>query len=104
MTDNHQPTLPSKKVRHEGPRNHNLSYIVSILLTMLSFAVVLYGELDPTFVLVFIIFLAFVQAIFQLFFWMHAKDKGHAHALLALGFGFVVALTALVTAVYWVWI
>ncbi len=76
MTDNHQPTSPSHRIRHEGPRNHYLSYIVSILLTMLAFAVVLYGGLDPAFIMIFIVTLALVQAVFQLIFWMHMKDRG----------------------------
>lgn len=52
---------------------------------MLAFAVVLYGDLDRSFILIFIVTLALVQAIIQLFFWMHAKERGHLFPLIFLG-------------------
>lgn len=70
---------------------------------MLAFAVVLYGDLDRSFILIFIVTLALVQAIIQLFFWMHAKERGHLFPLIFLGGGAFVALTGVITAVYWMW-
>lgn len=99
----HDAAAPSKRQKHESPMNHYLSYIMSILLTMLAFAVVLYGGLDRSFILVFIVSLALVQALIQLLFWMHAKERGHFMPLLFLAAGFFVALSAVVAAVYWMW-
>jgi cytochrome c oxidase subunit 4 len=102
-SQSHEAATPSKRQKHESPANHYYTYIIAILLTMLAFAVVLYGGLDRSFILIFIVGLAFVQAIVQLLFWMHAKERGHLFPLLFLGVGFFVALTAVGAAVYWTW-
>ena len=99
----HQASTPSKRHKHEGPANHFLSYILSIVLTMLAFAVVIYGGLDPSFILIFIVGLAIVQAVVQLLFWMHAKERGHMFPLIFMSGGIIVALTAVAAAVYWMW-
>ncbi|MFC0211668.1 cytochrome C oxidase subunit IV family protein [Paenibacillus chartarius] len=100
----HEVTTGSKRPhKHEGPRNHYLTYLISILLTILAFAAVLYGVLDRSFLLVFIVVLALIQASFQLFFWMHAKDKGHFLPVIGIAFGFFIALTAVAAAVFWTW-
>jgi cytochrome c oxidase subunit 4 len=104
MSDHTQhAAADSKHHKHDGPRNHNLTYIVSALLTIFAFAAVLYGELDRTFILIFIVALGLIQAVFQLSFWMHAKEKGHFMAVIGIAFGFFIALTAVAAAVYWTW-
>ncbi|MDD9266781.1 cytochrome C oxidase subunit IV family protein [Paenibacillus sp. GCM10023248] len=102
-SNSHDTHAPNKRVKHESPLNHYLSYIISILLTMLAFAVVLYGDLDRSFILIFIVTLALVQAVIQLFFWMHAKERGHLFPLIFIAGGAFVALTGVITAVYWMW-
>jgi cytochrome c oxidase subunit IV len=102
-SNSHEAAAPSKRHKHESPVNHYLSYIISILLTMLAFAVVLYGGLDRSFILIFIVSLAIIQALIQLFFWMHAKERGHFMPLLFLAGGAFVALTGVLAAVYWMW-
>ncbi|GFZ90910.1 hypothetical protein GCM10008018_41550 [Paenibacillus marchantiophytorum] len=103
MSSNTHDTSAPKRVKHESPLNHYLSYIVSILLTMLAFAVVLYGDLDRSFILIFIVTLGIVQAVIQLLFWMHAKERGHLFPLIFIAGGAFVALTCVIMAVYWVW-
>jgi cytochrome c oxidase subunit 4 len=102
-SNSHETTAPSKRIRHESPANHYYSYILSILLTILAFAVVIYGDLDRSFILIFIVGLGVVQALVQLLFWMHAKDKGHFFPLLFIFGGAFIAVTAVVAAVYWMW-
>jgi cytochrome c oxidase subunit 4 len=101
--DSEHASLPAKRHKIEGPMNHYLSYIVSILLTMLSFAIVIYGGLDRSFLIIFLLSLAIVQAIFQVYVWMHGKERGHFFPLLFLFTGAFVALTAALAAVYWTW-
>jgi cytochrome c oxidase subunit 4 len=96
-------SLPVRKHKVEGPQKHYLAYILSILLTMLSFAVVIYGGLDRSFLIIFLLSMAVVQAIFQVYVWMHAKDRGHFYPLLFLSTGAFVAVTAAIAAVYWMW-
>jgi cytochrome c oxidase subunit 4 len=100
----HEASSPSsKRHKHEGPTNHYLTYIVSIVLTILAFAAVIYGGLDKSFIFIFIVVLGLVQAAFQLFFWMHAKERGHLFPIIGITFGFFIALTAVAAAVYWMW-
>jgi cytochrome c oxidase subunit IV len=101
---NQHHSAPEEATRHhhEGPRNHYLAFALSIVLTILAFAAV-NANLGRTFTIAFILLLALIQASFQLFFWMHMKDKGHFYAKVGIAFGFVIALTALAAAVYWMW-
>lgn len=96
------------KHRHEGPKNHLLAFALSILLTGFSFIAVAYGIAEGThmerwFVLSFIVILAIFQAIVQLTYWMHMKDKGHGWATLFICMGFFIALTAVISALFWIW-
>jgi cytochrome c oxidase subunit 4 len=70
---------------------------------MLSFAIVIYGGLDRSFLIFFLLSMAIVQAIFQVYVWMHGKERGHFFPLLFLFTGAFVALTAALAAVYWMW-
>ncbi|CAG7649981.1 cytochrome C oxidase subunit IV family protein [Paenibacillus allorhizosphaerae] len=103
MSSQHHTTVGHERHRQEGPKNHYLSYIISIVLTMLAFAIVLYGGLDRSFIIMFLVGLAIVQIIFQLAYWMHMKDRGHFFPILGLCFGAFVALTAVAMAVFWLW-
>lgn len=100
---NQQHSSGNERHRLEGARNHYISYIVSIVLTMLAFAVVLYGGLDRTFIIFFLVGLAVVQVIFQLAYWMHMKDRGHLFPIGGLAFGTLIALTAVAAGVFWMW-
>lgn len=105
MSAEHQQPSTAPKVRHkvEGPKNHYLTFIASILLTMLAFAAVIYGDMTKAFILPFILLLAVGQVIMQLAYWMHMKDRGHAYAIVGLVMGTVIAITAVIAAVYWMW-
>jgi cytochrome c oxidase subunit 4 len=105
MSDHHSEhaSLPVKRHKVEGPQNHYLAYIISILLTMLSFAIVIYGGLDRSFLIAFLLGLAITQAIFQVYVWMHGKERGHLFPLMFLFTGAFIAITAQLAAVYWIW-
>ncbi|MDF2669216.1 MAG: subunit of cytochrome oxidase [Paenibacillus sp.] len=104
MASNHHSASDHGNRRHvhEGPRNHFLSFALSIVLTLLAFLVVI-AEMGRTFTLIFIVVLALIQATFQLAFWMHMKDRGHFYATVGIIFGFVIALTGVAAVVYWMW-
>lgn len=88
---------------HEGPKNHIIAFGISIILTMLAFAAVANEALSPPFVIFLIVTMAVIQAVVQVAFWMHAKDKGHFMPVLFLSTGAFVAFTAFIMALYWVW-
>jgi len=97
-----------KKHRHEGPRNHLLAFALSIMLTAFAFLAVAYSLVEDThvehwWVHWFIIALAIFQAVVQLAFWMHMKDKGHEWPIFGIAFGFFVALTAAAAGLLWSW-
>jgi cytochrome c oxidase subunit 4 len=92
----------NKRHVHEGPKNHYLSFVLSIVLTILAFVVV-YAEIGRTFTILFILLLGIIQAVFQLAFWMHMKDRGHGYAITGIAFGFIIALTGVAAVVYWIW-
>lgn len=100
MSTRHQSVQSRHRV--EGPRNHYFAFALSIVLTILSFAAALTG-VNKMFIAVFILALAVSQAVAQVWFWMHMKDRGHFMPMLFLSFGFFVALTAAVAAEYWMW-
>jgi len=87
---------------HEGPKNHYLAFILSLVLTALAFAVVM-AEMGRTFTILFILTLGIIQVVFQLAFWMHMKDRGHGYAIVGLITGAIVALTGVAAVVYWIW-
>ncbi len=89
--------------RHEGPKNHYISFVLSILLTILAFFAAANTELDRWFIYAFIVLLAIVQVLVQLGYWMHLKDRGHLFPILGMIGGAVVALTCVIMAVYWLW-
>lgn len=101
--DQVQASAPKPRHRVEGPKNHYLTYIISIILTMLAFAAVIFGGMTKAFLLPFLVGLAVVQVIFQLAYWMHMKDRGHVFAIIGISFGVIIALTGVAAAVYWVW-
>ncbi|GKS10986.1 cytochrome C oxidase subunit IV [Paenibacillus chitinolyticus] len=98
-----ETTSPSKRYKKESPANHYFSYIASILLTMIAFALVMYGGLDKSFLYAFLIFMALIQITLQLAYWMHMKEKGHLFPIVGIIFGGIVALTAVAAGVYWTW-
>lgn len=87
----------------ESPRNHYISYAVSILLTLLAFLAVANPSLDKTFKIVFIVGMACIQVLFQFIYWMHMKEKGHIYAALGIIMGAIIALCCVVAAVFWMW-
>ena len=72
---------------HEGPRNHLITFALSLLLTFLAFMAAANQSLSTGFVIFLLVAMAFSQAIMQLAYWMHLKDKGHFYPRLFLTIG-----------------
>ncbi|MFD2673660.1 cytochrome C oxidase subunit IV family protein [Marinicrinis sediminis] len=98
---------PASKVKrgpvHEGPRNHIITYAISMILTFIAFVAAANDALSGGFVIFLLVTMAMVQVIVQLAFWMHMKDKGHVYAFIALFTGFITALTAVAAALFLMW-
>ena len=89
--------------RTEGPQKHIVVFIFSIILTLIAFAAASAGGVNTTFTIVILLVMAILQVFVQLGYWMHMKDKGHLMPILFMAFGFFVAFTGIIMALYWVW-
>ncbi|MCQ6279787.1 cytochrome c oxidase subunit IVB [Bacillus sp. EB600] len=93
-----------RKKSAEEMRYHIISFTLMIFLTLIAFAAVGLKGVTATFTLPFILLLAVVQVIFQLFYFMHMNKKGHEAPTLFIFsgalVGFVVVL-AFSTIIWW---
>lgn len=101
MSADQQQPARSRGKHQEHVRHHIVTFILSLILTALAFIAVL--TTDKKFSVPFMIVLAIIQVLFQLFYWMHLNQKGHRGPLIGIISGAFVTLTAIVMAVYWVW-
>ncbi|GGD80392.1 cytochrome C oxidase subunit IV family protein [Paenibacillus nasutitermitis] len=92
-----------KRHKHEGPKKHIIAFIFSILLTVIAFSMVAAGEMNSTFVYIMLVFMAILQVIIQMSFWMHMKDRGHIFPIIGILMGVFVVITIVVMAEYWAW-
>jgi cytochrome c oxidase subunit IV len=80
-----------------------ISFMLMIFLTLVAFFAVAY-ELSSWFTVPFIILLAIVQVIFQLYYFMHMSHKGHEAPTLFLFSGILigaVTILSFLTVVWW---
>jgi cytochrome c oxidase subunit IV len=61
----------------EEMKHQLISFVLMILLTLISFAAVGYDKFSHWFSIPFILLLAVVQVAFQLYYFMHMSHKGH---------------------------
>ncbi|NGQ95152.1 cytochrome C oxidase subunit IV [Brevibacillus sp. SYP-B805] len=100
---NQDMTQRKPKIKKEGAKRHLVAFAASIILTILAFVAVAYDVVPAGFTVPFIIFLAIVQAFFQLYVWMHLDQKGHEFPRVGIYAGIFVIAFMIFTFVYWVW-
>jgi len=88
----------------EEMRHQVISFALMIFLTIVAFVAVGYDGFSSWFVVPFILLLAVVQVIFQLYYFMHMSHKGHEMVALFMYSGVVVAFLTVLTFVTIVWI
>ncbi|MGG0176132.1 cytochrome c oxidase subunit IVB [Gottfriedia acidiceleris] len=89
----------------EEMKQQLISFALMIVLTLASFAAVLYKDkMDPYFTVPFILLLAVVQLVFQLYYFMHMKNKGHSTQAFFLYSGLTVAVITLLTFLTLIWL
>lgn len=66
-----------KQENKEEMKKQIISFALMILFTVIAFAAVGTGFIDSMFIVPLIFLMAVVQVIFQFFYFMHMKDKGH---------------------------
>lgn len=97
-------TQTNKNDRREVS-HHLWAFVLSIVLTAIAFVVTWTGMIENTVLLgMFLLVLAIVQAMFQLFIWMHLNQKGHSIPMAFLfGAIFVAIMTVagLMLLIFW---
>ncbi|MFT4416085.1 cytochrome c oxidase subunit IVB [Fredinandcohnia humi] len=81
-----------------------ISFALMIFLTVIAFIAVGYKEYTAWFVVPFILLLAVVQVIFQLYYFMHMNHKGHEAPKMFLFSGVLIAaitVLAFMTIIWW---
>jgi cytochrome c oxidase subunit IV len=93
-----------RKKSAEEMRHQVVSFALMIFLTLIAFAVVAIKGFSAWFIVPFILLLAIVQVIFQLYYFMHMSHKGHEAPSLFLYSGLLVGLVtvlAFTTIIWW---
>lgn len=101
--------MASLKERHEKEkqkrelRNHLISFVMMLALTLLAFAAVIWGGANAKFVALFILLLAVIQAAFQMYYFMHLKEKEHGFPAGFIASGVTVAILTVATLMTLIW-
>ncbi|WP_368654705.1 cytochrome c oxidase subunit IVB [Ornithinibacillus sp. 4-3] len=66
-----------KQQNKEEMKRMVISFALMILLTVIAFAVVAAGGIPSMFIVPVLLIMAAIQVAFQLYYFMHMKDKGH---------------------------
>lgn len=111
MENNHgNSTYPQVDVKYRRKKNAEdmryqvISFSLMIFLTLIAFAAVGIESFSGWFIVPFIILLAVVQVIFQLYYFMHMSHKGHEIPAFFLYSGLTVGLVTVLAFVTIVWI
>lgn len=93
-----------RKKSAEEMRHQVVSFALMIFLTLIAFAAVAIKGFSAWFIVPFILLLAIVQVIFQLYYFMHMSHKGHEAPSMFLYSGLLVGLVtvlAFTTIIWW---
>ncbi len=93
-----------RKKNAEDMKMQVITFIMMIFLTFIAFFAVDYEGFSKWFVLPFILLLAVIQVIFQLYYFMHMNQKGHGMIAGFLYTGLLIGVTTILTFVLIVWI
>ncbi|MBD1380953.1 cytochrome c oxidase subunit IVB [Metabacillus arenae] len=92
-----------RKKNAEDMKMQVISFALMIFLTIVAFIAVGYDGVGEWFKAPFIILLAVIQVIFQLYYFMHMNNKGHEAVKLFLYSGIGVAAITVLTFVTIIW-
>lgn len=94
-----------KEKNKEEMTQQVIVFSLTIFLTVIAFAAVIFQDvISIWFVAPFILVLAVVQVLFQLFYFMHMSHKGHESPIIFLFTGVLIAIVTIVALMTIVWI
>jgi cytochrome c oxidase subunit IV len=82
---------------------HHVSFIMMILLTLIAFVAVASDAIADSFTVLFIIILAVIQVVFQLFIFMHLGQKDHDYPTWGIYMGIFVAVLTVAALMGLIW-
>lgn len=91
-----------KKRNKEEMKQQVISFALMILFTLAAFGMVIL-EVNSYFVIPILLLLAFVQVAFQLYYFMHMKNKGHDMPAVMMYGGAAVAMLTIITFTTIIW-
>lgn len=91
-----------RKQHREEMKQQVISFVMMILFTIVAFGMVLL-EVNTYFMIPILLVLAIVQVAFQLYYFMHMKNKGHDMPALMIYGGAAVAFLTIITFATIVW-
>lgn len=91
-----------KKQHREEMKQQVLTFALMILFTFIAFGMVIM-EVNSYFIIPTLIILAVVQVAFQLYYFMHMKNKGHDTVAIMMFGGAAVALLTIITFTSIIW-
>ena len=104
QTENSRVDLEYRRKKNaEDMKNQVVTFALMIVLTIIAFLAVIYGDFSGYFVVPFIFLLAVVQVAFQLYYFMHMSHKGHEAVSLFMYSGILVAFLTILTFLTIVW-
>ncbi|PWA13381.1 cytochrome B6 [Pueribacillus theae] len=80
-----------------------ISFAMMIILTIVAFAAVASDAITPAFKAIFVLIMAGIQFVFQVYVFMHMGQKNHEFPTLAIWTGFFVALLCIVGIAALIW-
>ncbi|MGE7602280.1 cytochrome c oxidase subunit IVB [Peribacillus sp. NPDC097675] len=93
-----------RKKNAEEMKHQVITFTLMIFLTLVAFAAVGIEGFSHWFIKPVILLLAVIQVIFQLYYFMHMKHKGHGTVTLFLFSGLAVGLITVLAFITIVWI
>lgn len=93
-----------RKKNAEEMKHQVITFAMMIFLTLLAFFAVGYDGFSKWFIKPFILLLAVIQVIFQLYYFMHMSKKGHGMISTFIYTGVLIALATILTFTLIVWI
>lgn len=106
MTAKRHTVDESIKERHNVKKEYRqlyVSFILMLVFTALAFIAVASEEIPAGFVVPFILILALIQFLMQLFIFMHLNERGSEYPILFVICGVFVAILTIASLLYLIW-
>ncbi|WP_042171068.1 cytochrome o ubiquinol oxidase subunit IV [Paenibacillus gorillae] len=98
---NHDHNAHGDANAHGSMKSYIIGFVLSIVLTILPLVIVLNDLMSKTATIIFILIMAALQFVVQLFFFMHIRDeKKPRFNMIALIFGLVILLTVVAGSIW----